>query len=148
MSLRDCKYEQGLVQYPTRIRWDNKLNAFVEEDGRLHDRKRCEEIRGTSSTSTSTSKPQQQQQQQPQRQQAQTQAMATYDVAQTLAKVEGLMQTLATQYAPITRELQRLSEMYNDLLDFVRMTAVAKKREQEMAEAEAQYDQDKENGLV
>jgi hypothetical protein len=149
MTFKVCKYCQV-----TQIQWDTEDSLFREADGRAHDRARCESIRNKAGTASSgntnnsaTTRPtpnyiQQQQQPPPQ------QSMATYDVAATLGKVEGLMQTLANQYAPISRELQRLSEMYNDLLEFVRAVAVTNKREQEMTDAEVQYDQDKEDGVV
>lgn len=48
----------------------------------------------------------------------------------------------------ITAQLNRLSEYYGDLLDHVRGLSSINKREQQMADAEATYDQEKEDGTL
>lgn len=127
---RPCKYEDGFRD-PTQIQWNNQISKFVEADGTLHDRTRCESLRSqklklTPPQSSSPLAPQQQVQS-PTTTIPTITTMATYDVANALNE--------------INRRLEELSEYYSGLYEHI-------KNQHKAAEAEAQYDQDKEDGIV
>lgn len=127
MTFKACKYNCN-----TQIQWDTDLGAFRESDGKLHDRKRCESLRTTNGNGTGSQQTQQIAKVQAQPQQAQQ--MATYEVAHILES--------------INKRIGSLEEYYGDLIELLQNVKLNQNKNQEMADQEQQYDQDKEDGLV
>lgn len=80
------------------------------------------------------------QQQQPQSSPSATTGMAMYDVASVLNTILSQSKMQTDTITLINQKLEQLSEYYSGIYDHI--------RNQQKAEAEAVYDQDKEDGLI
>lgn len=145
MTFKACKYCNV-----TQIQWDTELSAFREQDGKLHDRKRCEGIRnGGPSAASSPSQPAVQQQQG-----TIVSGQASYDTAHTLNE-------LKERVTIVVQKLELLSEFYEGLLEQMRLSSKQQAYIQDQlrrivsaqdsnykeADAELAYDIDREEGL-
>lgn len=147
MTFKSCKYEEGKIASPTQIQWDTKLNAFVEEDGRLHDRKRCESIRGNTNQSST----------QRQTQQTTSNNNSSVGITEALNHIADRLDNIVSWQKGIeewqkgmTESQAKMVGFYADLVQVTRALrgSTIDPKEEELAQQEERYDQDKEDGLV
>ncbi len=113
----------------TQIRWNTKENRFEELDGTYHDRTRCEAVRNK--THPPAPEPQAQPQPQPQGQ-------SRYETHYLIPKQE---------WTALSANIRRLTEYYGEMLEHMSVLTGIVKNNQRLAEAEADFDRDKEDGL-
>ena len=99
-NLKLCKYG-----CETQIRWDSKLSAFVEIDGRLHDFNRCKDLRG-SDTPKYTRQPS-----------STTTAVGTRntEIAERLEAVLGNTLDMIARFEKLDKRLEELRTMFLNL---------------------------------
>lgn len=143
---RLCKYGCN-----TEISWHTKLNKFVESDGTVHDRIRCESIRPNTNERVQESPVPITTRAQP----------AAAPPTQTLQKQEMKgdnwqipredWEKLSYLLSQISHNVALMVAHYDGLVETQRqmarlLTGPIDKNEEQAAEAERQYDQDKEDG--
>jgi hypothetical protein len=148
LSLRLCKYGCN-----TEISWHTKLNKFVETDGTIHDRPRCESQRPSAnervqqSTVTTTTGAQHQQQQQQQQHQTPLQKQEMKGDNWQIPRED--WEKVTDLLSKISHNIALMVAHYDGLVEQQRLLTrmVTKPLDEKLAEREARYDQDREDGV-
>lgn len=135
MVFKACKYCNV-----TQIQWDTELSAFREQDGKLHDRKRCEGIRNSGPSSTP-------QVQQSQPQQPQPSGTSSYDIAHTLNVIVQKLDLLSEFYEGLLEQIKLSSKQQAYIQDQLRRIVSVQNSNYKEADAELAYDIDRGEGL-
>ena len=150
MSVRLCKYECG-----TPISWDTKQSKFIEpENGdRIHDRVRCESLRPTANfdkTINAAITDAEQHRRQPHLQQTQMAGNNWQIPREDWQKVLELLTNISENVSVVSESVKLMFHHYDGLVEQQRQLTrlLTRPLDEKAAEAEARYDQDKEEGFA
>ena len=144
MSVRLCKYGCN-----TALSWDTKISKFVEPENNftIHDRPRCESLRPTANERVSL-----EQQEQPMRT-SNNPIVTTSTVQLPKADWDKFMQDfnkVIDLLTKVSHNMALMTETYDSLVEQQRQLTrlLTRPLDEKAAEAEAHYDQDKEDGFA